>query len=78
VWGWLAGLFGPPARWSVRVVVSLLLATGVFVGEVGLLTDGLWAAAFIAAASVSLLFHVVWRYQLRERYGRPAPPRRGS
>ena len=69
VWGWLCGLAGVPARWSVRAVVTLMLATGAFAGEVGMLTDWPWAAAFVAAASASLLVHVVWRHELGERYG---------
>jgi Flp pilus assembly protein TadB len=73
VWGWLAGLAGTPARWSPRVVVALLVATGVFAGEVGMLTAGRWASAFVAAAGASLLVHVVWRTRLGKRYGRPLP-----
>jgi len=71
VWGWLAGLSGTPTRWSVRVVIAFLLATGVFAGEVGMLTDRMWAAAFVATASMSLLVGVVWRYRLRGRCERP-------
>jgi hypothetical protein len=65
MWGWLAGLAGTPARWSVRVVAALLVATGVLAGEVGMLTAGRWASLFVAAAGASLLVHVVWRSRLR-------------
>jgi uncharacterized membrane protein len=69
MWGWLLGLVRERGKkpWAQALALggaTVALATGVL-----LLADWLLLAAFLAAALCAWLTHVLWRRQLRRRYG---------
>lgn len=71
VWGWLmGGLSGRGGRLLLNGL-ALSTATLVFAIEVFLLAGWRALAPFLGAAAFALLLHVLWRRDLRKRFGLP-------
>jgi membrane protein implicated in regulation of membrane protease activity len=71
VWGWLMGSLSSRGRRLLRNGLALSTATFIFAIEVFLLAGWRAVALFLGAAASALLLHVLWRRELRRRFGPP-------
>ena len=71
VWGWLMGSLSGRGGRLLLNGLALSTATLVFAIEVFLLAGWRALALFLVAAASTLLLHVLWRRELRKRFGLP-------
>jgi hypothetical protein len=69
VWGWLMGSFSGRSGRLLRNGLVLSATTLAFAAEVFLLAGWQAVAFFLGATAFALLSHVLWRRDLRRRFG---------
>ena len=71
VWGWLMGSLSGRGGRLLLNGLALSTATLVIAIEVFLLAGWRALTPFLGAAAFTLLLHVLWRRELRKRFGLP-------
>jgi hypothetical protein len=71
VWGWLMGSLSGRGRRLLLNGLALSTATLVFAIEVFLLAGWRALVIFLGAAASALFLRVLWRRELRKRFGPP-------